>query len=355
MVVESGTQSQQPQRFVRVWGYTFMLVFMFAVPGLRQFTDEFNRTMWALSIQAVILHLGLIALVAALLAPVWMAAVRLTRDRPRGRRVLRCLLYAGLTGSVAAILLIKLAVSLKGADVVWPHNWLVKDHGADWATGAIAALAAAVLYALPRLLEIAARLSRLAAKLFSPLPVILLITFATYPQHRLEYQDPPPETTATDKPAPVLLIVMDCLDRARSVDDPAVMARLPHMTAFVAGASQFTQTSTPSQETIKSMPAILHQNPAVRWADPVTCLVTQDGKEVPVSEVPTWFDLVGRAGDTRVMLGFHLDYSSIIGGRVDWLRTGGSFYASPAESPLWTLRSHLNLYAGPTRVPLITR
>ena len=340
-------------RFVPVAGYAFMFLFMFGVTGLKWVTADTNRLYWALNVGIVARHLLLHAAAALLLAAAYIALFRLTRSRPRAWSMSRHFVY-GWVALIALILLPKPAAWDHLWLKLWMHvpalPWFLEKH-----TDLLIVLAGPLVALSPRFASSAGRILRFFAKLFSPLPVILLMHFALVPQYTIEYQDPPATPPPPEKPAPVLFIIMDALDKARTIDDEAAMTRLPHLRALVDTGTVFKDPTTPGLHTHNSMPAILYQNVHALWLPDLSCVVREGGVDTPVANLPTWYDMVGRESDTRVLIGFHLDYTSLVGGRVGWLRTINDRYAHPWESLAWNFRSHMYLFAFPGRVPFLSQ
>lgn len=332
-------------RLLACMGYGYMFVFMFGVVGLKWLTGEMNQMYWALSWPMIAMHLALFLVPGALIGVAYFAADRMLARHANLQRALR----RTAIGMVVLLAVVMLAhrVAFR-ARWLWAVDWL--DDYATWL-----ALATGPLFVLtPRLTRVAGRILRITARVMAPLPVVLLAYFYTIPQYAVEYQDPPTAKPAPDNPAPVLLIVMDALDNERIFGPKGGLARLPNITRLASTGTVFGSPATAGVYTHESMPRILFQRRDVRQLDDLNYAAAIDGSETAGDSLPTFYDLVGREGDTRVMIGFHLDYTRMVGDRVDWLRTRSDRYAHPDESLGRWLRSHVFLFAEPAR-PMFLR
>lgn len=326
-------------------GYGYMFVFMFGVVGLKWLTGEMNQMYWALSWPMVAMHLALMAVPGALIGGAYHAADRMFAGHTNLRRVLHRA-AAGMIVMLAVVMLAHRAAFR--ARLLWAVDWL--DDYATW----FALAAGPLLILTPRLARVAGRTLRITARVMAPLPVVLLAYFYSIPQYAVEYQDPPAAKPAPDNPAPVLLIVMDALDHERIFGTKGGLSRLPNITRLASTGTVFGSPKTAGIYTHESMPRILYQRRDVRQLDDLGYVAAIDGTDVAGDSLPTFYDLVDRESDTRVMIGFHLDYTRMVGGRVDWLRTRSDRYAHPDESVARWLRSHFFLFAEPSR-PMFLR
>lgn len=338
---QSTTPARRP-RALPSMGYGFMVVFMFGVSGAKMLSSDTNQLYWMFHTRIFVEYLVYHVIAGVALGAVYYGLSRVMNDRVW--RITRFLCIGWIVANAFMILAYKVSNRLFGPESLtefFPHtDILVLFSGLPFAF-------------LPRLSEFTGTLLRAAGKLLAPLPVVLLIFLANSPQYALVTQPPPPAVDAPAKPAPVLLIVMDCLDIDRTTNDPDMMRRFPNLSSLAQQGTVFTDTRTPGLRTHLSMPAILFQDRRVGLSGPNEYALS-DGTQTPLEDLPTWFDMVARDGDFRVLLGFHIDYYKLVGERVDWLRSPNDHYVALSESFAENLRSHAFTFAYPTRVPLLS-
>lgn len=342
-MTEAAAPNRRHPRPLPTFGYAFMVVFLFGVSGAKVLTNEENQMFWLFHTGIFVEYLAYHAAAALLLGTLYLGASRVANDR--AWLVVNRFVVGWIIANIAMI------VAFKGVNrIVGSYSLLEILPMPD-----LVVMAAAVPFVfLPRLALHAGRLLRLGAKLFAPLPLVLLVGLARAPQYRVEYQDPPPAPPSPARPAPVLMLVMDALDRARTTDDPAMMRRFANLEALASHATVFTDSRTPGLRTHLSMPAILYQDRDVKMTGPNQYALVRDGQNLPLRQIPSWYELVGREGDFKVMLGFHIDYHAIVGDRVDWLRSPGDRYVPLAESFLGNMRSHAYILTTASWVPLLS-
>ena len=324
-------------------GYAFMVMFMFGISGAKMLASGQNQLFWLFHVRIYIEYLVYLGVGALLLTGVYLGLSRVTSDRYW--QLFRYLCIGWICANIVMIAAFKVSNQLFG-----PRSLLDALPYPD-----VAVLLLGLPFALlPRFSELAAKVLRAVAKVIAPLPVILLFYFASVPQYQIVIEEPPAAPAAPAEPAPVLLIVMDSLDRARTTDDIEVLRRFKNLNALAESGTVFSDSRTPGTRTHLSMPAILYQNREVQLVAPNEHALVSNGEALPIDDLPTWFDLVGRADDVRVLIGFHIDFKKIVGDRVDWLQSPSDRYATMSEGFLPNLRSHAYIFGLPTRVPLLS-
>ena len=180
------------------------------------------------------------------------------------------------------------------------------------------AYATAILLATVRPVRIIAlRVARVGARLVAPLPFVMLVYFASLPQFESR-QDPLPALRDHTAPATVLVLVCDALDRQALFENDSAHGKLPVLEHFRLNSTYFPHSKTPAFHTSEAMPSILYQRDGITRED---YLAVTENAAPRWEEFPSLFDLLGRAGDVRVVSGYHVLYGAVLGGRDITIRT----------------------------------
>lgn len=320
-------------RVLATLGYSFMYCFAMSMGGVWLLSDPGHRSIWHFRLSVYLEYLALVGVVCLLMALIYGSARFVLRQRPLGVVWLRRLAVGLILATILAALCGKIATRYTAPQTAHEAIPLIDV----WVL-----LSGVALALVPRLSPLAERTLRAGAKMVSPLPLIVVVYFSLVPQANTVYQDPPElPSRQTVAPAPVLFIVMDALDRTRMIESPDADQRWPALASLAATSTVFINAQSPAYETARTVPSLLYQKQPDELAT------------AGLPDSPSWFELVAREGDIRVVQGFQLNYATLVGDRVHWVRDRSSHYPV-GEGWAWTLRSHAQLAARYSYVPILS-
>lgn len=320
-------------RFLISLGYSFMYCFSMSMGGIWLLSDPGHRSIWHFRLSVFLEYLALVGFLSLLVALTYGSARFALRRRPVGVVWLRRVSVGLVLATILAALCGKIANRYTAPET---------SHEAIPLIDVWVLLFGVALALVPRLSLLAEKTLRTGAKMLSPLPLIMVVYFSLVPQADTVYQDPPePPNRQAAAPAPVLFFVMDALDRDRMIETPDADQRWPALASLAATSTVFINAQSPAYETSKTVPSLLYQ----KQPEELTTMGLPDS--------PSWFELVARDGDVRVVQGFQLTYAKLVGDRVHWVRDRSSHYPV-GEGWAWTLRSHAQLAARYSYVPILS-
>lgn len=332
-------QSALPQsrrwRAAAIIGYTWMGVFATALPLISVWTDRENREAWRFTLHTYLDLLLLVTLVAAACALLLGVLHESTRGIWRAGWHLVVAISMGL---VLTALIGLAAMRFEASLVPYQANmrWL--------------AVAATGLFLVTPLRRHGARLLAGAARLMSPLPLVLLVWFAAVrqPDCRL---DPVPESAPGAEATaggPVYFFMFDALDRTTVIENEQALARFPNLRQCVHDYTWFSDSVSPHHKTRHTTPSVLFQRPELatlndsgQWH----FAGLRDG--TLLSDLPSIFDMLRQPGDICIACGTHVEYTEMLRGRDVYIREHPLWYPShdPLADRLPVMSFHASSYA----------
>jgi hypothetical protein len=151
----------------------------------------------------------------------------------------------------------------------------------------------------------------------------------------------PPLTSTTTQKTPVFFFVFDEWSYLRSEDDGQFNASLSNLRKLAMNSVVFTNTRSPGDETLKSLPCYLFQNDSVLKLDNGKTFFQDDESRIPTVDVPSIFRIAGRQGYRTIMMGFYHSYRHMLGDQVDYCHVYPCFSLTHTtgfyEAFLWRL------------------
>ncbi|MDC1143077.1 sulfatase-like hydrolase/transferase, partial [Planctomycetota bacterium] len=206
---------------------------------------------------------------------------------------------------------------------------------------------------VPPIQNIIVKLCVVGAKLLAALPIVMGVYFLSVPTYNTHYDDWPSKAEyQTDEAlpaAPVLMIVFDALDKELLFEDEETLQALPTFLSCRENFTYFPNARTSAFHTAESMPAMLYQKDVTR--EEYNSAI-HDGT-TPWLNDPTFYDLVGRERDVRIVSGYYVLYSAVLGDRVDCIHNRTLHY--PKHHGLgWRVQSHIRLLTTHNYIPILS-
>ena len=287
-----------------LYGGAVSYVFLCTLPGLRLLTNQVSRFYFHFGYSDFVYHMLLVAAAALPVAAVFGFVIK-----PRGR------LLPLQRLSVAALVALVLPIYLQlGANQA---GWFYVSAGLESRFATIVFLGVmAPVVASTRVFEWTVRGAKVLLKLFSPLPVVMAIYFLGVPGTPSVRAPEPSELNTATSGAPVYIVLFDALDRNR-VFAPDNRSRFPTLFGMKEQATWFSDVSTPGYGTIVVIPNLLHQTKSEVTRDDNGDYLL-DG--TPSTEHDSILTQLRTDDSVCVVGGFHLSYSKLLGGKIDWLQ-----------------------------------
>lgn len=321
-------------------GYVFMAALLLTVPWMEFMTEGLHQRATHFELSVYFDYLLVLIAATAVTWPVWLLARGTMGKRfPRAWLVFVGLIVGGIVGTVATYRAgMSLGQLLDQSLFVWAYrNTWVFSAGTALLVAAIPAVRIKVL-----------AVSRVAAKLLAPLPLVMLVFFASQPAHETRRDALPQPPAASATPAPVIILVCDALDRETVFGEG--LHELPFLQRCRHEFTWFEQSRTPAFHTSEAMPSILYQRDDITRADYEA--LTERNEDL-WSDQLTIFDMLGRDGDVRVVSGYHVLYGRVLEGRDITVRTRALAYPKHLSLPV-RMFACLNQTAFLEYIPLVS-
>ena len=285
-------------------GAAFMLLFLLATPAIRSLTFESNRSYghfhWSHYVE-------MLALAAVVAVPAGGLLLGLRRVSVRFKPVRRAALSA--LAVLPFMYLMLFTLQFFGA------FYFASGLQSRW--GNLLWIALLAPFALSeRLYGAGEKAVTVLIKLLSPLPVVMLIYFASLPDLSSIRQPAPDALQEARTGAPVYILVFDALDSERAFA-PENNGRYPALAKFRSVSTWFSDSRTPATGTVNVLPCLLYQQRAevTRVPDGAYLL---DGQSA--HEQTSMLTSLSGPDSTRVVGGFHLNFRYLLQGQYHWLR-----------------------------------
>lgn len=321
-------------------GYVFMAALLLTVPWMEFMTEGLHQRATHFELSVYFDYLLVLIAATAVAWPAWLLARGVMGKRfPRAWQVFVGLVVGGIVGTVVTYRAAMSMGQLLDKDMfvwVYRNTWMFST-GTALLVAAIPAVRIKVLAA-----------SRVAAKLLAPLPVVMLVFFASQPSHETRMDALPKPPAASVSPAPVIILVCDALDRETVFGEG--LHELPFLLKCRNEFTWFEQSRTPAFHTSEAMPSLLYQRDDITRDDYEA--LTERNEDL-WSDQPTIFDMLAREGDVRVVSGYHVLYGRVLEGRDITVRTRALAYPKHLRLPA-RMFACLNQAAYLEYIPLVS-
>ncbi|MBX3459801.1 MAG: sulfatase-like hydrolase/transferase [Planctomycetes bacterium] len=322
-------------RTAAVFGYAWMAVFATALPLASIWMAADNRDAWRFTLWTFLDVLLLVTLVALPCATVLAGLHEVTRAR--GRAVWHVVRAIGMGLVLTA--LVGLA-AMQSETTLEPFQAHMRWFAAAWS----------ILLLVPLLHRAGLRTLKTSAKIFAPLPLVLLAWFATVrqPDCRL---DAVPENLSTESAAvggPVCFLMFDALDRPTVIENTGNLARFPNLRQCVNDYTWFPNSVSPHHKTRHTTPSVLFQRPELATLDDRGRWHFASGDTgLVLADLPSLFEMLRQPGDVCFACGTHVEYAEMLSGRDVSVREHALWYPVHADvgERMQVMTYHVSTYA----------
>lgn len=303
-MTEAPVTDKPATRHWKLFAGAFMCVYIFGLPGLQVLTNQSSQFYYHFSFATYLWYLVVVALASLPVAGLLYFAWRPAGGLEPFQRVLAALVLT---------LPVPVYLQLAAVKLQWFHLSAGLEH--RYALVVWVALLLPIA-ASARVFRGARKAAGVTAKLLSPLPFVMAVSFLAAPSLP-SVRQPAPDALQEARPgAPVYILLFDALDRER-IFQPANAARFPTLFELRRQGVWFPHSRTHGHGTVEVVPCFLYQRKAaVSRAENGDYLL--DGE--PSGTLDSVFTRLNRGQALRVAGGFHLNYSRLLDGHTDWLR-----------------------------------
>lgn len=281
------------------------------LPYTRVLSSESNRRLMFYTREDAWALFALIAATTVVLAAAWVALSRVPGRAGKGLRRL------AIAGAIAlALLNFGSLYHPIGGDFGYATNYLVLG------------LLTLAIAAWGRTYKVFAGLAGVGGRFVALAPLVFLAFLLAADEHPPATNPAPPhEPTIGGPHGPVYFFLFDGMDAGIAIREPEGRENAPNLHAFMQHATYFENATSPAHFTEASVPSFLFQTAGTYKIEDGVYYYLNNGQRTPTGAMPTLFDRLDTGKTFKVVGGWYLDYETLLGGRVDWLRT--SSYTKP--------------------------